>query len=128
MEPLIRGVHHVSLKCQNAAEYEKALAFYCHTLGLPTVRRWDGGAMLDTGNGLIEIFAAGGEGPGKGSIRHFAFAAADTDACAHAVQAAGYDVFLGPKDICIPAEPPYPARIAFCTGPLGEEIEFFQEL
>ena len=43
------------------------------------------------------------------------------------VQAAGYEVFLGPKELLIPSEPPLSARIAFCRGPLGEEIEFFRE-
>jgi glyoxylase I family protein len=27
----------------------------------------------------------------------------------------------------IASTPVFPARIAFCRGPLGEEIEFFQE-
>ena len=36
-------------------------------------------------------------------------------------------VTVEPKDICIPSNPPYPARIGFCIGPVGEEIEFFQE-
>ena len=40
---------------------------------------------------------------------------------------AGYEVFIGPKDICIPSDPEFPARMAFCYGPLGEKIEFFQE-
>jgi len=39
------------------------------------------------------------------------------------IRKAGYHVFLGPKDITAPV----PARIAFCTGPLGEEIELFSE-
>ena len=34
---------------------------------------------------------------------------------------------IEPKDIVIPSEPEYKARIAFGRGPLGEEIEFFQE-
>lgn len=27
----------------------------------------------------------------------------------------------------IKSTPPFPSRIAFCYGPLGEEIEFFQK-
>jgi glyoxylase I family protein len=34
---------------------------------------------------------------------------------------------MEPTDICIPSAAPYPARIGFCIGPVGEEIEFFQE-
>ena len=40
---------------------------------------------------------------------------------------AGYEVFVEPKDIEIQSDPKFPARIAFCRGPLGEEIEFFCE-
>lgn len=35
-------------------------------------------------------------------------------------------MFVEPKDIVIPSEPEYKARIAFGRGPLGEEIEFFR--
>lgn len=83
--------------------------------------------MFDTEAGLIEIFANATETLDKGIIRHFAFAVEDVDACAKAVTEAGYQVFMGPKDIAIPSEPPFPARMAFCYGPLGEEIEFFCE-
>ena len=65
--------------------------------------------------------------PGKGVIRHFAFATDDVDACVEAVKAAGYEVFIEPKDIEIASTPVFPARIAFCKGPLGEEIELFEE-
>lgn len=50
----------------------------------------------------------------------------DTDRCAAAVREAGYEVFIEPKDIVIPSKKPLSARIAFCFGPLGEQIEFFQ--
>ena len=40
---------------------------------------------------------------------------------------AGYEVFVKPKNIYIPAENPLVARIAFCYGPLGEQIELFCE-
>ena len=43
------------------------------------------------------------------------------------VKAAGYEVFIEPNDIMIRSDPPFPARMAFCYGPLGEELEFFQE-
>ena len=63
----------------------------------------------------------------KGVIRHFAFATDDVDACVEVVKAAGYEVFIEPKDIEIASTPVFPARIAFCKGPLGEEIELFEE-
>ena len=73
------------------------------------------------------IFITKDDAPGKGVIRHFAFATDDVDACVEAVKAAGYEVFIEPKDIEIASTPVFPARIAFCKGPLGEEIELFEE-
>ena len=83
--------------------------------------------MFETGAGLIEIFNNAESQLEKGIIRHFAFAVDNVDECVKAVIDAGYEVFMGPKDIAIPSTPEFPARMAFCYGPLGEEIEFFQE-
>lgn len=124
---LIKGIHHVSMKCVTGEEYTRVCAFYEGVLGLNAVRHWDNGVMLDTGSGLIEVFRDGEQPMEKGVIRHFALATGDVDACVRAVKDAGYPVFIGPKEICIPSDPPFPARMAFCIGPLGEEIEFFQE-
>ncbi len=122
----VLGIHHVSMKCETAAELEKAVAFYRDVLRLPLVREWPDGAMLDAGDGVVELSRGAGEHC-RGVIGHFALRTDDTDALVRRVEAAGYAVFVQPKDIAIPSDPPYPARIAFCTGPLGEEIEFFQE-
>lgn len=124
---LIKGIHHVSMKAAAGEEYNKTVVFYKDVLGLTVVRQWDGGIMLDTGSGLIEIFNNAGEHLDKGIIRHFAFAVSDVDECVKSVTEAGYRIFLGPKDIEIPSACPLNARIAFCYGPLGEEIEFFCE-
>lgn len=124
---LIQGIHHVAMKCCTPEEYDKVIRFYRDVLGLPVARTWAAGTMFDTGTGLLEIFNNADFPLPQGTIRHFALAAADVDACVRAVTEAGYEVFLGPKDIVIPSEPPFPARIAFCYGPLGEEIEFFCE-
>ena len=43
------------------------------------------------------------------------------------LRAAGYKITMEPTDIVIGSTPPYPARIAFCIGPVGEELEFFCE-
>ena len=83
--------------------------------------------MLNTGAGMMEIFANGDGYPGQGAIRHMAFAVKDVDGCVAAVREAGYEITTEPKDIVIGSVPPYPARIAFCIGPVGEEIEFFAE-
>lgn len=124
---LIKGIHHVALKCCGKEEFEKTVSFYRDVLGLTVVRTWESGIMFDTGSGLIEIFNNGDIQLPQGVIRHFAMETEDVDACVRAVSDAGYEVFIGPKDIAIPSVPEFPARIAFCRGPIGEEIEFFQE-
>lgn len=43
------------------------------------------------------------------------------------VKAAGYELFIEPNDKVIATNPLYPIRMAFCYGPLGEQIEFFME-
>ena len=124
---LIKGIHHTALKCCSKEEYENTIAFYRDVLGLEIVRTWEEGTMLHTGCGLIEIFNNAESQLEQGVVRHFALATDDVDACVEAVTKAGYEVFMGPKDITIPSDPPFPARIAFCRGPIGEEIEFFRE-
>ncbi|WP_330410928.1 VOC family protein [Agathobacter rectalis] len=94
---LIKGIHHVSMKCSSTEEYEKTIDFYKNILGIPVAREWQAGIMLDTGNGIVEIFNDGDDAPGKGVIRHFAFATDDVDACVESVKAAGYEVFIEPK-------------------------------
>ena len=129
MKQLITGFHHVALKCRGDEEFERCVAFYRDVLGLRVAREWGGGArravMLDTGAGIFEIFSDGSEEGREGAWRHLALCCSDPDACIEAVRAAGYFVKTEPTDICIPSDPPYPARIAFCIGPVGEEIEFF---
>lgn len=124
---LIKGLHHVAMRCCSAEEYEKTIAFYRDVLGLKVERAWETGTMLIADTDIIEIFNDGKEHLDKGVIEHFAFATDDVDGCVEAVRAAGYDVFTEPKDIMIDSVPKMPARIAFVHGPLGEEIEFFQE-
>ena len=126
----VNGVHHIALKAKGLEEYKKLFDFYHEILGLPVVRTWgegeNVGTMLDTGAGLMEIFANAEEELGQGAIRHMAFDVEDTDACVEAVRNAGYQITVEPTDIVIASCPPYPAKIAFCIGPVGEEIEFFQ--
>ncbi|MDO4466615.1 MAG: VOC family protein [Bacillota bacterium] len=121
------GIHHVCLKCCTMDEFEKVKDFYAHILELPIKREWAAGVMFDTGNGLLEIFNNGDQTYSKGVIQHFALAVQDVDSLVQKVKDAGYEVFVEPKDICIPSNPELPARIAFCKGALGEEIELFHE-
>jgi len=127
---LTKGIHHIAIKAKGVKEYEKVMHFYTQVLGMPVVRRWGKddnlGAMVDTGNSVLEIFSNAPDMPDQGALRHIAFDVEDTDACIAAVKEAGYAVTVEPKDIVIEADYPLAARIAFCIGPVGESIEFFQ--
>ena len=124
---MISGLHHISLKCATLEEFEKAKKFYVDLLGFTIVREWPEGIMIDFGNGMLEIFNNGEGIKTKGALRHIAFATDNVDEMVNIVKNAGYEVFIEPKDIVIDSNPIFPARMAFCYGPLGEEIEFFQE-
>ncbi len=106
------------------AELAGVRRFYCDTLGLPVVHEWPEGIMLDTGRGLLEVFTNGQGSHETGAIRHIALEVDNAAEWAEAVREAGYDVFLGPKEIVEPCR----AIIAFCHGPLGEQVEFLQAL
>jgi len=131
MNKVISGVHHIALKCKDKAEFEKAVYFYNELLGMPVVRKWgvgeSQGIMIDSGNSLMEIFCTGKTSDFTGTVNHFAFACSDVDTVVETVRKEGYRITKEPVDICIPSEIPYPARIAFVIGPVGEEIEFFCE-
>ncbi|MCQ2417860.1 MAG: VOC family protein [Oscillospiraceae bacterium] len=124
---MIQGLHHVSFKTMNDAQYETAKQFYTKILGLRVLKECEVCILMDTGDGIVEIFRDGSEDLPKGTIRHFAFAVDDVDSIVSKVKEAGCTVFVEPKDVCIGGDPLFPARIAFCTGPLGEEIEFFHQ-
>ena len=124
---LVKGVHHVCMKCVTAEQFEEIRRFYGTVLGLPEVRSWAAGIMYDLGGSLLEVFSNGDEALPQGVWQHIALATDDVDACVKAVSEAGYAITVEPKDIVIASEPPLPARIAFCIGPMGEEIEFFCE-
>ena len=124
---MITGLHHISLKCGTPDEFEKAKDFYINLLGFKIVREWPEGILIDFGNGMLEIFSNGFGIKTKGALRHIAFATDNVDEMVDKVKKAGYEVFIEPNDIIIKSEPEFPARMAFCFGPLGEEIEFFQE-
>ncbi len=127
----IKGIHHIALKCNGLQEFSKTVKFYKDILGLKLVRAWGSGKdmamMLDTGAGVMEIFANAEDKPNVGAIRHFAFNVDDTAETVEKVRKAGYKITMEPTNIVIPSNPPYPAKIAFCIGPVGEEIEFFEE-
>ncbi|MBQ3084384.1 MAG: VOC family protein [Clostridia bacterium] len=127
----IKGVHHIALKAKGLEEFERLVHFYRDILGMPVVRTWGEGEhlgmMVSTGDAMMELFSDADSRLQRGAIQHLALATDDVDGCIEAVRAEGFEVTMEPKDIVIGSEPPFPARIAFCIGAVGEEVEFFCE-
>lgn len=125
----IDGVHHICLKAAGRAEWEAVVEFYTRVLGCPLIRGWgsgaDSGAMLDLGNCLLEVTINSGGSLEPGVHRHVAFRTDDVDGAVELVRQAGCEVTMEPEDKTLGAD--YPIRVAFCRGPAGESIEFFQE-
>jgi glyoxylase I family protein len=124
------GFHHVAIR---AHDFDGSVRFYTEALGFVEKIRWGEGPkraiMLDAGDGnYLEIFANAAPGPKpEGAILHFALRTTNADAAIERARAAGAEVTVEPKDLTLQSTPgPTPIRIAFCKGPDGEFIEFFQ--
>jgi glyoxylase I family protein len=124
------GFHHVAIR---AHDFDASVRFYTQALGFVEKVRWGDGPkraiMLDAGDSnYLEIFANGTAEPKpEGAILHFALRTTDCDAALARARAAGAQVTMEPKDIDLASTPgPTAIRIAFCKGPDGELIEFFQ--
>jgi len=124
------GFHHVAIR---AYDFDASVRFYTEALGFTQKIAWGEGekraVMLDAGDGnYMEIFANGKNEPKpEGAIIHFALRTDNCDAAIERARVAGAQVTVEPKDVDIPSTPHRtPVRIAFCKGPDGEIIEFFQ--
>lgn len=124
---MIKGIHHVSMKCGTAADLERVKDFYVRVLGMSVCREWDEGIMIDCGNACIEVFTNGEGERRKGAIRHIALLTDDVDRLCEKVRRFGYEVFIEPDDQVFRSSPEYRFRMAFCRGSLGEEVELFCE-
>jgi catechol 2,3-dioxygenase-like lactoylglutathione lyase family enzyme len=125
------GLHHVTVQARNL---EVSLRFYRGVLGMETVAEFRMPSreitLLDVGDGShIELFAPTGDTPAVGApaandpLVHIALATSDACAAAERVRRAGYEITIEPKVIDLGDSQ---ATIAFCRGPSGEAIEFFQ--
>ena len=127
----IKGTHHIAIRPKGSEAFQKTMMFYTEVLGLPIVRTWGEGenlgAMVSTGDSMMEITSNGRDVPTTGAVYHFALATDDVDAVVEKVREAGYEITQEPRDAVIESDPAYPIRIAFCAGPTGESIEFFEE-
>jgi glyoxylase I family protein len=123
------GFHHVAMRVH---DLDATLKFYVEGLGFQQKLAWGEGdrraAMLDTGDGnYLEVFAGGsGEAGPEGLVLHFALRTDNCDQAIERARAAGAEVTVEPRNVEIPSDPPLPVRLAFCKGPDGELIEFFQ--
>lgn len=127
---MVSGIHHIAVKVPN---FEESLAFYQQGLGLKLVRAWGEGekraAMLDSGCGLVELFAGGTEQSAEGRMIHLAFVSSDVDGDYERSLAAGAKPHREPCDFEIKATSggDLPLRLAFVVAPGGELVEFMQE-
>ena len=127
---LINGVHHIALKAL-PEQFDRTVAFYTEILEMTVARSWGAGdsrgIMIDTGDGTVMEITSNGDGVAAegAAIKHFALNTTQVDEVVRRVREAGYEIFIEPRDVSIPCEEPYNVRIAFCIGPVGEEIEFF---
>jgi glyoxylase I family protein len=124
------GFHHISMQVR---DLDASIKFYTEGLGFKLSHSWGPEGkqtvLLDTGDGNYLEISAGesDEFSATGLIRHFAFRTNDCDKAIEAARAAGAEVTVESKDVALPSNPPMPIRVAFCTGPDGESIEFFQD-
>ena len=131
-EKLIKGIHHLSLRCKNLEKYEETVHFYRDILGLEVFKEFEMDGypvmMLNSGVGNIEVFADAKIDMPTGIIQHFALSTDNPDDCAKAVRDAGYKITIEPQDYIIKdKKADYPIKFAFCEGPVGEILEFFYE-
>lgn len=126
----MRGLHHVCLKANGREEFERAVNFYRNTFELPLLRTWgegdSSGAMLQMDGIVLEMVAGGEDSTPNSYWRHIAFRCGspeEVDAEAARLAALGYPTTKGPFSKNLGGD--YPIHVAFCNGPLGEEIEFF---
>ena len=128
---MVTGFHHVALK---AADFDKSRAFY-KGLGLREVVGWGDEqkqiVMLEMADGgRIELFSNGGdEFSVNGKFVHFAFAVDDVEATYRLALSLGALPMIEPKIMPLDSHPyKMSIRVAFVTGPDGEQVEFFKQV
>ena len=122
------GLHHIAM---NVRSLKDTIAFY-EAIGCSFVRAWPADApktaMVDAGGVCLEFFENDlGDPEADAVLPHLAFRSNDVDGDFAAALAAGATVRTEPRDVVLPSEKPFPARIAFVFGINGEVVEFFQE-
>lgn len=117
-----------------ASDFERSLRFYKSGLGFKEILSWGvgdkRGVVLGTEDTpCVELFVGGSDSPQEhGNIEHVAFHSTDCEASYQAALAAGAGARMAPRNIALATIPAREIRIAFCTGPDGEIIEFWQDI
>ena len=84
--------------------------------------------MINTGNdNYLEIFEGREEEIEEGAYLHLAFSTEDCEKAFEKAKAAGAEITQEPNEVDIPSDPVLSVKIAFCKGPDGEILEFFEE-
>jgi glyoxylase I family protein len=123
----ITGVHHIAIR---SLDFDRSIRFYTETLGLTLKATWPRkvgrGALVEvTPGSYIEIF----EDPpatfdGTPAILHFALRTDDVRGMTERARSDGYAVRIEPFDVTLESTiGPMMLRLAFVTGPDGEDIE-----
>lgn len=128
---MLLGFEHVGMTSGNL---DRTVDFYCGLLGLRLVlrRQQERGEMafLDTGSGMLEVFAPAAAvtrsrdvPPHEAGMRHLTFAVTDVDALVERLEAAGVDIIERPRAAYFTD---MLRRLAFCRDPDGILVELVE--
>lgn len=123
------GFHHVAIR---TSDWATTIGFYTDVLGFREKIAWreapERAIMLDTGDGnYLEVFEDLDFRPDpNGVILHFALRIDDCSSALERARSAGVEIIKESTDLDLGSSPVTPVRIAFCKGPEGAIIEFFQ--
>ncbi|MDD3625996.1 MAG: VOC family protein [bacterium] len=129
MKKEISGLHHISIKTTNLQE---SIKFYTELLGLKLKYDWadDSGkaVLIDSGDGnYIELWFEEKSRSTESVLAHFALRVNSIESLVKRLRENNIEITMDVRGITIPSEKPLKAKIAFCKGPSGESIEFFEE-
>jgi glyoxylase I family protein len=128
---MLLGFEHVGMTSGNL---DQTIGFYCDLLGLKLVLRKLHArgelAFLDTGSGMLEVFAPNADvarsrdvPPHEAGIRHMTLAYDDVDAIIARLEEAGVEVVERPRDAI---NQQFLKRLAFVRDPDGILVELVE--